>query len=87
VHVVQALEVVDVEHEQRDVVRGAARAGQLCAQALVEGAVVVEAGERVGRGLVLETRLDLRVVERERGGVAEELRQLELLRAFAGRAR
>ena len=47
-------------------------------QPLVEDAVVEEAGERVGARLVLEPRADLGVVERERGGVAEALRDLEL---------
>ena len=48
-------------------------------QALVEAAVVEEAGQRVGLRLVLEPRADLRVVERERGGVGEALRELELV--------
>ncbi len=48
------------------------------AQPLVEDAVVEEAGERVGLRLVLEPRARLRVVERECGGVAESLRELEL---------
>ena len=79
VDVVDALEVVDVEHQHRDRVVRAARARELGAQALVEVAVVVEAGERVGLRLVLEPRADLRVVERERGRVAEALRELELV--------
>ena len=79
VHVVHALEVVDVEHEHGDRVVRAARARQLGAQALVEVAVVVEAGQRVRLRLVLEPRADLRVVERERRGVGEALGELELL--------
>ena len=47
-------------------------------QPLVEAAVVEEAGERVGLRLVLEPRADLRVVERERRGIGEALRELEL---------
>ena len=45
----------------------------------MEGTVVEQPGERIGAGLVLESRADLRVVERERRGVAEALRQLELV--------
>ena len=45
----------------------------------MEVAVVVEAGERVGLGLELQDGAHLRVVEGERGGVAEALRQFELL--------
>ena len=44
----------------------------------MEVAVVVEAGERVGLRLALEPRADVRVVERQRGRVAEPLRELEL---------
>ena len=78
VDVVEALEVVDVEHQQRDVIDVGSPL-QLCAEALVEGAVVVEAGQRVGLRLVLEPRLDLGVVERERRRVAEALRELDSL--------
>ena len=89
--VVDALEVVDVEHQQRDRVVRAAGAVQLRAQALVEVAVVVEAGQRVGVREVLEACADLRVVERERGGVAEPARELELVlverRVLADRGR
>ena len=59
VDVVDLLEVVEVEHHDGDgLVRGR-RAQQLLAQAVVEGAVVVEARERVGLGLVLEARADV----------------------------
>ena len=87
VDVVHLLEVVEVEHHERDrVVRGG-RPQELLAQAVVERAVVVEAGERVGLGLVLEARADVRVVDRERGGVAEALREQELLLGEARRPR
>ena len=79
VDVVDPLEVVDVEHQHRDGVPRPARAGQLGAQALMKVAVVVEAGEGVGLGLVLEPRPDLRVVERQRGRVGEAGRELELV--------
>jgi hypothetical protein len=52
---------------------------QLGAQAVVEVAVVVEAGQGVGLRLELEARADLRVVERECSRVAEALREVELL--------
>ena len=77
--VVHALEVVDVEHHQRDRVVRAAGALELGAQALVEVPVVVEAGERVGVREVLEARADLGVVERERSRVAEPAGKLELV--------
>ena len=79
VDVVDALEVVDVEHEHGDRVVRAAGAVQLGAEALVEVAVVVKAGQRVRLRLELEAGADLRVVERERGSVAEALGQLEFL--------
>ena len=77
--VVDALELVDVEHQQRHRVAGAARAHELGAQPLVEVAVVVEARQRVGLCLVLQPRAHLRVVERERRRIAEPLRELELV--------
>ena len=77
--VVDALELVDVEHEQGDGVACTARACQLCAEPLVEVAVVEEAGQRVRLRLVLEARTHLRVVEGERCSVAEPLRELELV--------
>ena len=77
--VVDALEVVDVEHHQRDAVVRTARALELGAQPLVEVAVVVEARQRVGVRQVFQARPDLRVVERQRRGVAEPARQLELV--------
>ena len=79
VDVVDALEVVDVEHEERDHVVRAAGLRQRLPESLVEGPVVEEAGERVGLGLMLEACANLRVVERERGGVPEALCQLELV--------
>ena len=79
VHVVHALEVVDVEHQHRHRAVRPARLLERVEQPLVEGAVVEQARERVGARLVLEPRADLRVVERERGGISEALRQLELV--------
>ena len=79
VHVVDALEVVDVEHQHRDGPVRPARLLERVQQLLVEAAVVEEARERVGAGLVLEPRPDLGVVECERRRVAEALRELELV--------
>jgi hypothetical protein len=76
--VVDLLEVVDVDHHDGDVLVRRGGACELAAQALVEIAVVVEAGERVGLRLALEMGADVGVVERERRGIAEPLRQLEL---------
>ena len=50
VGVVDALEVVEVEQHQRQRGAGAQRAGGLLVQALLEGAVVRQLGERVGGG-------------------------------------
>jgi hypothetical protein len=79
VDVVDALEVVDVEHEHGDGLVRPARVGERPAQSLVERAVVVEAGQRIRHRLVLEAGADLRVVESERRRVTEALRQLELV--------
>ena len=78
VDVVDVLEVVDVEHQHRERHVRAARLLQRLQEPLVEDAVVEEARERVGAGLMLEARADLGVVERERRRVAEALRDLEL---------
>ena len=79
VDVVDALEVVDVEHEHGNRVMRAADPVQLGPEAVVEVAVVVEAGERVRLRLEFEPRPDLGVVEGEGSRVAEALRELELL--------
>ncbi len=79
VHVVDALEVVEVEHHERDgrlVGRGDE---ELLPEALVECAVVPEAGQRVGLRLVLERRADVRVVDRERRRVGEPDDEPELV--------
>ncbi len=79
VHVVDLLEVVEVQHDERDGVVLRRRAHELLPHAVVERAVVVEPGERVGRRLVLERRPDVRVVECESGCVPETGREEELL--------
>ena len=77
--VVDAFEVVDVEHDDGNRLVRAAGVRERPPQALVEGPVVVEPGQRIGLRLVLEPRADLGVVEREGRGVAEALRELELV--------
>ena len=79
IDIVDALEVVDVEHEQGDRVVGPAGVRECLTKTLVEGAVVEEAGEGIGLRLVLEAGADLRVVERKRRGIAESLCQLEIV--------
>ncbi len=80
VDVVDPLEVVEIEHQQRHGRRLlGGDAHDLVAEPLVEGAVVPEPGERVGLGLELEARARVRVVERERGSVPEPNGQAELL--------
>ena len=79
VDVVHLLEVVEVEHHDRDAAVGGRGTEQLLAQAVVERAVVVEIRQRVGLGLVLESRADVGVVDGERRGVAEPLGEEELL--------
>ena len=79
VDVVDALEVVEVEHEHGDRVVRARRARELGTKPLVEVTVVVEAGQRVGLRETLEPRADVCVVEGERSRIAEPLGQLELV--------
>ena len=79
VDVVDLLEVVEVEHHDRDrLVRGR-RAQELLPEPVMEGAVVVEAGQGVRLGLVLEPCADVRVVDGQGRRVAEALREKELL--------
>jgi hypothetical protein len=82
--VVDLLEVVDVDHHDGDVLVRGRGERQLAPEALVEVTVVVEPRERVGLSLPLEASADVRVVERERRGVAEPLGELELLVAEGG---
>ena len=79
VDVVDLLEVVQVEHHEGDGVVLRRGTPELLPQPVVERAVVVQAGEGVGRRLVLEPCANVRVVERERRGVAEARREEELL--------
>ena len=81
VDVVDLLEVVQVEHDQTDRVVLGRRSHELLPHAVVERPVVVEAGQRVRRRLVLECRADVSVVEGERGRVPEARGEEELLLA------
>ena len=87
VDVVDLLEVVEVEHDQADRVVLRRRPHELLPQAVVERPVVVEAGQRIGGCLVLESGPDVGVVDRERGRVAEARREEELLRRRTRRPR
>ena len=79
VDVVDPLEVVEVEHQERH--RAALGRGphDLVAEAFVERPVVPEAGEWICLGLELEARSHLGVVEGEGGCVSEANRELELV--------
>ena len=79
VDVVDALEVVEVEHHEGD--GGAIDGGldELEAETLVERTVVPETRERIGLRLSLERRADVRVVERQGCGVAESDDEQELV--------
>jgi len=81
VHVVDLLEVVEIEHHEGDRVALRRCPHQLLPEPVVERAVVVEARERVRRGLVLQPSADVCVVDREGGRVPEARRQQELLLA------
>ena len=81
--VVEHLEVVQVEHQQRE--RGAVAVGPaaLLPQPLLEVAVVVEAGETVADGLLLGAPVQALVLERRRRQVGEHLQRLALARREA----
>ena len=64
--VVVGLEVVDVDHQQRQRQLVALRAGDLLREAVVEVAVVVQVGEAVGDGEVFEDGEDVGVVDGDR---------------------
>ena len=69
--VVDRLEVVDVEQGERERPLVAQRAGELLAQALVEGAVVGQARERIGGGLLDEDGVRLGVGHRQADELGE----------------
>ena len=79
VDVVDLLEVVEIEHHHGDRLACSRRAQELLSETVVEGTVVVEAGQSVRLGLMLEPGTDVRVVDCQCGGVAEALREEELL--------
>ena len=57
VGVVDLLEVVEVEEDDRELVALLLRRAQLVVEDLTEEAAVVEPGEGIGRGLVVEARV------------------------------
>ena len=79
VDVVDAFEVVEVEHQDGDRVVGARCTRQLRPQTFMEKPVVVETGERIRLRQMLQPRADLRVVDRQCRGVGEPLGELELV--------
>ena len=79
VDVVHLLEVVEVEEEQRHGIVRPVGPCELGSQPLVERAVICQARQPVGLRLPRESGIDLRVVERQRGRVAEAYGKPELL--------
>ena len=75
--IVEALERVEVEHEQRE--RAAFGPGDRLAELALERAVVAQAGQRVVLRPDRDGAVDLGVLEGEGGLAAEELDQLELV--------
>ena len=78
VGVVDALEVVDVEHDQPELVAEAPRALDLGRDDLLEAAVVEQAGQLVRDRLALDLLVQVDVLDRDRGLVREVLEQLAL---------
>ena len=80
VDVVDLLEVVEIEHHERDASRATTRrAAAPCAGSSWNARWFSRPGQRIGLRLLLERRADMRVVERERRRVAEPHREPELL--------
>src|SRR5207244_3842801 len=76
---VDRLEVVDVDGEQRERVAARHRGGEIALEELLEAAMVRESGQRIRDELGLQPLADLRVVDREGCELGEPLRELELL--------
>ena len=92
VGVVVGLEVVEVEHRERDRVALALGALELARELLVEGAPVADAGQRVDAGQLLELGQRRRALDRDRRLARQQLDQLQLAlrqlrRLAASRAR
>ena len=88
--VVDALEVVDVEHDQAELVAVAAGALDLGGHDLLEAAVVEEAGQLVGDRLALHGLVQVDVLDRDArlvGQVGEQLALAVRERAVAARHR
>ena len=77
--------MVEVEQHEREGLAVAAGAGDLLHQALLEGAVVGQAGQRVGGGEGPQAALDLGVGDREPDEVGEAL-EAPLVRLGEGAA-
>ena len=78
VGVVDALEVVDVEHDQAHVAAEALGALDLLEDDLLEAAVVEEAGQLVGDRLALDRLVQVDVLDRDAGLLGEVGEQLAL---------
>ena len=86
VDVIDPLEVVEVEHEERDGAALGRRSDNLSSEPLVECAVIPETRQRIRLRLKLERGPDLGVVERKSRGVTEADGELELLVGELGQA-
>src|SRR5438045_8099416 len=64
--VVEALEVIDVDHQAHQRMPGALRARQLLAQPRVQVASVVKAGEKIGEAAAQQPRAVDRVLDAQR---------------------
>ena len=82
--VVDALEVIDVDHQAHQRMPGALRARQLLAQPRVQVASVVKAGEKIGEAAAQQPRAVDRVLDAERRD-EPEVRQ-EIARQLLGEA-
>ena len=80
VGVVDALEVVDVEHDQAHPRAAALGSLDLVGDDLLEAAVVEQAGQLVGDRLALDRVVQVRVLDRDAGLAGEVAEQLALAR-------
>ena len=84
VRVVQLLEVVDVDHEDADLLVGAAGGAQRGGQAAPERARVGEAGEGVVVGEPAHALVEMRLAQRARAGGRERLAEAHLVAGEGG---
>ncbi len=77
--VVDALEVVDVEQDERHLASQTQRAHDLLVEGSLGAASIGEAGEAVHESLALDDTVQARVIERDCGVSAEQRCGLELV--------